>query len=369
MTERPSTETIRQERSSDFEDRVVSNFLKKLGYDDIVKEPKCGSGEPDYLVHYAKEKFFVEAHSPDLTKNGPFELETQLNLDHFEGLVSRKVKEKVPEVYEHCCLYLDCNGLLRRQAYGREVKQGIIKELRKWRDRISELPTYSSDESYQYSQYEDWLDEYLELLGISIPYPYGSLVIPHTSRRTGKETTCTIQWRLLRRHDKYGPHGWRCLRSGGGGVPTANNVAKGIKTKIEQHRDRIKGDLQLDKIPFVVFLDGRSCRNLGRPGDFFDLGVAFIRDAEWHSKTPDAVVLVGLWGVPSKQYSFSKEAEELSGDMIFNPRKYRSGRRYPSCFQPFLQRCAMVRLWSVREHLSSVHRIQEVGWKVSPRAS
>ena len=351
---RPSTRRILQEKQEDFQDRVVLNFLVELGYIDIKKEPDCGSGKADYLVRHNGGEYFVEAHSPDLEKQGIDDLDTIDKVQSLVDLIGRQAMRELPEIYQDCFLDGECDGLLGREVQGSEVLRGIIDKIRPWKDRIAELPAFNTEEAWHYRQYESWPEEALfERYGITIPYAHGSLSVSHTDRNA-KQRHWRLAWRLLRRHERYGPSVWRCMFGGDGGRPESHNMANGISKKADKHRKRIRKDPELERMPFVIFMDGRAF--LGSEGryEFFELEAALIRDYKWRPGAPDAVVIVGTWGVPrGTDSSVLEERAEHSGDVMFNPCSYGPGRSYPICLNPLLLNRRMIRLWRVGTHLIS----------------
>ena len=86
-----------QERQEDFEDRIVLDFLQSLGYTEIEPQPTFGSGKADYLVHFARQSFYVEAHSPDLSKGNIFDYQTEVNYWRFVELFERKFSAVLPQ--------------------------------------------------------------------------------------------------------------------------------------------------------------------------------------------------------------------------------------------------------------------------------
>lgn len=184
----------------DFQDRLVLKFIKRLGYQDewITKKPKCGSGKADYLIETQTGQFFIEAHSPELSRKGLMNIETRIRAARFEDDLSRRAQRALPKIFERCFLMLNYGSVgptLTRDVTGPEVS-AILNKLPQWTRRINEIPEYTSDGSRAYRWYELWPESDLRELGIKIPYPYGTLVI---SSRRGDYT---IHWKLLRRHHR-----------------------------------------------------------------------------------------------------------------------------------------------------------------------
>lgn len=346
---------ILRARELDFQNRVVLNFLRELGYieNNIVEDPRCGNGRADYLVTHNGEQFYVEAHSPNLTKKGLHDVGTRAKQHRFEELVARRVRRALPEIYKKCHLFLDYgteanDSVMPTDVQGPVVIREIVEKLLPWKRRISELPEYPSSEFSMFRRWERYPKEFLELYNVSIPYPYGKLVV--TDRKGS--SSYTIRWSLLKHRVPHDPPVF-CLAARGGSDPTSYNAAQAIRKKSEQHRGWIKGHPNLECVPLILFLDGRSCLHIGSAGDFNDLDMIFAYHVEWRSNGPDAVILIGTWGVPSGKI-LPTEVEEGSGDMIFNPRR-RSEKHYPICLNPFLRKQGMVRLWGIGKSLQPVH--------------
>ena len=345
--------SILRNRELDFQDRVVLNFIRELGYKDqwIVKEPQCGRGRADYLVETPVGQFFIEAHSPDLSKKSLMDLETRDRATRFEELLSRRVQRTLPKIFERCCLMVNygtgsSGPTLTRDVEGPEVNS-ILNKLCQWIERIDKLPEYTSEKSRAYRWWESCPESTLKQLKITIPYPFGTLIIA-----SGKGDY-TIGWKLLKRHYKYGPGEWMCLSSGGGGDATPCNAARGFKKKIEQHRRRVMDHPEVKDIPLVLFLDGRSDLHFGSGGDYSDLNRFFADEIRWGSTIPHAVVLIGAWGLPVNTAA-SKEVEEQTGDMIFNQRDPSVSKPHLLCLNPFIQRRDVIRLWTVHRNIGLI---------------
>ena len=348
MANKMGLRAILENRERDFQDRVVLDFLKNLGYNDkqITKEPECGTGYADYLVQYGTQQFFIEASSPNLSKKSLLDLKTRFHLGEFEELVKRRVSQRLPDIFQRCCLSVNYGTGASGPTLPDEVKgpqvDTIIDKVRPWKDRIDEIAEWASEEPRSYRYCEEYTEEFLQQEKIIIPYPYGSITV-----RKGDESY-TIRWKLLRRHHRYGPRKWRCMATGGGGDATPYNLVRSITKKTKRHGKRSKGDSNVEDIPLVLFMDGRSCLHFGSAGSFFCLDRAFS-DIKWQSKTPHAVVLVGAWGLPVG-FPRSKELEEKTGDMIVHPRH----KEYLYCLRPFLRSRVTVRLWSTITNLIPV---------------
>ena len=132
-------------------------------------------------------------------------------------------------------------------------------------------------------------------------------------------------------------------------------MSKGVAKKTATYRKRCKADGQCGRFPFVLFLDGRSLPTPGSTYDFSDLQMLFARRYKWKERDPDAIVIVGTWGVPAGvEWSKRKELEETTADMVFNPlRLKRQRNRYPRCLSPFLREWP-IRHWSIGEYLVPV---------------
>ena len=339
-----------KKRQLNFQDRLVPDFINMLGYRDewITKEPKCGSGKADYLVEDPAGKFFIEAHSPDLSRGSLLDVETRVRTERFENELSRRAQRTLPTIFEQCFLMLEYGSIgstLTRDVTGPEVIS-ILNKLSQWAERIDEIPEYTNDRVRSYRLYELCPELDPREFEVKIPYPYGSLVI------SSSRGDYTIRWKLLRRHRKYGPKKPHMFLTGGpGGDATPYNAARGVKRKIEQHRKRVKCDPEAQDIPLILFLDGRSDLHFGKAGDHFDLDRLFAEEIRWGSQIPHAIVLVGTWGVPTGA-TLSGEVEGRMGDMIFNPRDPRIGKPYLQCFTRFLRpKCDVVRLWTTRRHI------------------
>ena len=132
-------------------------------------------------------------------------------------------------------------------------------------------------------------------------------------------------------------------------------MGKGIAKKTATYRKRCKIARQYARFPFVLFLDGRSHPTPGFPYDFTDLELVFTHNYKWKDRDPNAVVIVGTWGVPSDvERSKRKELEETTADMVFNPLRLKSQRnQHPQCLNLFLRKWP-IRKWSIGEYLLPV---------------
>ena len=355
MNEIQSIDTILQNRWQDFEKRLVPNFLEELGYTEIVPEPKFGTGRVDYLVRHNGESFYVESISPSLDEGGLFDPSTMAYIQRLEELISRKFDRELPEVFQDCFLEGDYDGLLRQEVPDLYITQSIIEKILPWRNRITELPRFTSEASSAYRSYEQFPKEFLDkYYGFSIPYPFGSLTLTHTENNK-KRWEWTLRWRLLRQHKKYGPRYRRCLFGGAGGNPASYNLAKGINIKAKMYREWIRTEPKLKNYPVVFFMDGRPFLRMSGSYDFSDLDIAFSHEVEWRGDIPSAVVIIGTWGVPrGVPMDQLERLSEHSADMVFYPYPERDSRKYPVCLNPFLKIREMVRHWSVQRHLVPV---------------
>ena len=131
-------------------------------------------------------------------------------------------------------------------------------------------------------------------------------------------------------------------------------IPYGISKKAVRHRKRIRTHPELARMSFVIFMDGRAYDRAEGRYEFFELEAALINDYKWRPETPDAVVIVGTWGVPPRtDTSVLEKLAEHSGDVMFNPCSYAPGRSYPICLNPLLLNRRMIRLWRVGTHLIS----------------
>ena len=345
-------EMILEERAQEFETSVVPNFLKRLGYTNIEVGPKLATLRADYLVHHNGESFYVEVGSPSLDEGGIFDPETMMNEKILEELISRKFEEELPEEFQDCFLEGSYDGLVRGVFSPDSTVAQILEDISPWKDRIAELPTYTSELSNVYRTYEMFSEDFLnEYYGFSIPYPYGTQTVLSKDEKE-KEQQWTLKWRLLRRHERYGPKKRHCMFGRGGGEPASYNLANEINRKAEMYRSKIRTDPELAKYPIVFFMDGRPFLRTVGGYDLSDLDTALSGEIVWKDDIPTAVVVVGTWGVPSGvDIERLEELSDRSADMVFYPNPEQSSRRYPLCLNPFVSRRDLVRLWSVQRHL------------------
>ena len=163
MSESKATEIIEillGDRERDFEKRVVPAFLKKLGYTDIELEPKLGDLRADFLVRHEGQAFYIEASSPSLDKKGIFDPETMLYAELLEEIISRKFEKELPKEFQDCFLEGSCDGLVQGESSLRSLVEQILNDIRPWKDRIADLPTYTSEPSIAYRRYETFPKEF-----------------------------------------------------------------------------------------------------------------------------------------------------------------------------------------------------------------
>lgn len=348
-------EMIFSERKQEFKTRVVSDFLEALGYTDIEAEPKFGDLRADYLVHHNNKSFLIEAGSPSLDEGGIFDLETRMNVERLEESIEQKFERELPKEFRDCFLEGSHDGLVRGEFSPESIVDRIAKHILPWRERISDLPTYMSTASSAYRRYEQFPKEFLdEYYGLSIPYPYGSRTVL-SKDDDGKQFDWNLRWRLLRRHGRYGPRNRWCMFGFGGGEPAAYNLADEINRKADMYRSKVKSTPGLAEYPIVLFMDGRPFFRAAGGYDFSDLDTALSRRIVWKDGIPSAVVVVGTWGVPSgADIERLEDLSERSADVVFYPKPELPTKPYPLCFNPFLRRRDLVRLWSVQRHLIPV---------------
>ena len=281
-----------------------------------------------------------------------------MNFWRFHELFESKFVEFLPEAFQDCFLEASRDGVLGREVKGPEIEEEIFQKIRPWQDRIADLPEYTNSDVQQFRYYE-WegvsAKNLKSVWGVEIPYPHGVFTVSHTAKGEKKAKVWKLKWRLLRKHHRYGPRRGFILCGGGGASGPSHNMGKGIAKKTEKYRKRCKDARQYARFPFVLFLDGRPLPTPGFDYDFSDLQMLFTHSYRWKGRDPDAIVVVGTWGVPrGVEPSKRKELEETTADMVFNPLRLKLQRnRYPRCLNPFLRKWP-IRQWSIGEYLLPV---------------